>query len=623
LVPNHECTVFRLPNGTLKESGTAEFIDYASGRAWQLAVPASLAQPAPLPRSQTHGAEALDVHSNVFGNLPQLPPSYVERPALQRTLLERLRDRNHPIVTLHGHGGVGKTLLAIRAAHELAQETHWTFDFIVWFSARDIDLRNSGPCVVQPAVVNLETVSHAYARLFHAGDSPEAFASVLQSSAEHTDRGILFVFDNFESLESPRSLHSFLDTHTHLPNKVLITSRERAFKADYPIEVAGMEFEEASALIRASARELDVDALFTDQVIRSVYDYCEGHAYVMRLIVGEAAKEGKYVPPQHVLPRRFDIVASVFERSFGKLSEAGRHLFLTVANWRSAVSELALLVVLGQRGLDVESGIDECRRLSLVAEREMEDGSYCYYAPQLARVFAKKKLDGEPDRLIMLEDLGILRQFGVLGLPASDGQVPEEQVSRFVQWCAREAQARPESAEKIDHLLTYLAELCPTAWFNVAQFRMDRGASREMVEYALRRACEENPFRKDAWLLRADYAKQLGDEGTRVSSLVSAVEADPGDVELVREAALQLCRYVDRRTAEIPEGLRGVYLASLREHMVRVASKLDATGLSRLSWLFLLEGNSDTALKYARDGNAKDPNNEYCIKLLERLEPHS
>ena len=59
-----------------------------------------------------------------------------------------------------------------------------------------------------------------------------------------------------------------------------------------------------------------------------------------RVVVGEMAKDGRYTPPALVMGRRQDIVDAVFERSFNKLSEAGRYVFLLVANWKSHVPEV-------------------------------------------------------------------------------------------------------------------------------------------------------------------------------------------------------------------------------------------------------------------------------------------
>jgi hypothetical protein len=140
------------------------------------------------------------------------------------------------------------------------------------------------------------------------------------------------------------------------------------------------------------------------------------------------------------------------------------------------------------------------------------------------------------------------------------------------------------------------------------------------VEYAFRRAVEEMPFEKEVWLERAKYARVVNDETMRITSLVSAVDADPADVTLVSEVAFQLCKYINDRKADIPRARRGIYLASVRSHMQRLADQLDATGLSRLAWLFLLEDDKDNAWQYASLGYAKDESNEYCENIIYKLE---
>jgi hypothetical protein len=50
-----------------------------------------------------------------------------------------------------------------------------------------------------------------------------------------------------------------------------------------------------------------------------------------------------------------------------------------------------------------------------------------------------------------------------------------------------------------------------------------------------------------------------------------------------------------------------------------LAGRLDATGFSRLAWLFLLEGNQEDAWKYANMGLAKDATNSHCLRIVERL----
>jgi hypothetical protein len=410
-----------------------------------------------------------------------------------------------------------------------------------------------------------------------------------------------------------------LDTYTHIPNKVLITSRERAFKADYPIEVKGMEKPEALEMLKSLAQELGIEPLITVDIAGSIYEFTKGHAYVMRVVLGEIAKEKRYLPPSLIVSSRVDVVNAVFERSFLKLTDDGRFIFLVAANWKSRIPELALLVVLGQRGIDVEAGIEECRRLSLIAFGELEDGQPCYSAPQLARFFGRKKLDGDPDRLVIQEDIEMLRRFGV----ASENggrETQESLIVKFVEWCRTEAEtADAPRIAKLDALLETLASLWPQGWLHLARFRQQSGADTVSIEAALRRAVEELPSDKEAWMTRAVLAQQTGNEAVRIASLVSAVEADPSDIDLLREVAFQLCRYVNEHRFEIPKARRGSYLASVRSHMEKIADRLDATGLSRLAWLFLLEGDEKNGRLYAEMGLKKHPGNEHCNRLLERL----
>src|SRR5207302_9933811 len=153
---------------------------------------------------------------NVFGNLPSVPHGYVHRAHLEEELKTRLLDRNHPIITVHGRGGVGKTSLALAVAHQLAEPKEPHFEYIIWFSARDVDLRPTGPSAVRPAVIDLDDVSKTYGALLDVPDTVEYFAQVLEGRHPVSSRGLLLVFDNFETMADVRELHQFLDTHTHL-----------------------------------------------------------------------------------------------------------------------------------------------------------------------------------------------------------------------------------------------------------------------------------------------------------------------------------------------------------------------------------------------------------------------
>jgi hypothetical protein len=618
LISDKECQHFSFPNGQFTNAGRSEFIDYASGHCATLDSSHYTTPPAPLPVSETHGSSTLEVRSNAFENLPTLPGRYVRRPNLERELEDRLRDKNHTIITLHGRGGVGKTWLALQLAGELSQCEPVPFDSIVWFSARDLDLHSSGPKRVKQDVVDLKAITRLWAKLFEKPASIEAFAEALQLPDALSGRGTLFVLDNFETLANTTEIHKFLDTHTRIPNKVLLTSRERAFKADFYITIEGMERREADELMTEAGRDLGVEGLLTETVKRSFFEYSDGHAYALRVLVGELAKEGRFVVPPQLIRRRDDVLDAVFQRSFNQLSDDGRRVFLSVARWRSAVSEIALLVVLGPRGIDVEAGLEECARASLLVETARIGDHRCFEAPQLARVFGKKKLTGDPDRLVIEEDLDLLRGFGDMELDNRQGRTFEDQVGRFIRW-AHSPEAVTDDSSRVENMLEVLASLWPDAWLALSEYRYERRYPREDVEYAARRAVEEMPFNKEAWLTKARFAREYRDDSAEVAALISAVDADPFDLELLSRTARVLARYISTHKTEIPQARRHVYLANVRDAMEHVSRRLDADGLSQLGWLFFLEGDIERARDYAESGCRSDPMNENCRKLLSRL----
>jgi hypothetical protein len=244
-------------------------------------------------------------------------------------------------------------------------------------------------------------------------------------------------------------------------------------------------------------------------------------------------------------------------------------------------------------------------------------------AAQLAvtRQFARKKLEGDPDRLVIQEDKEALIKFGVLLPTAVASKTTQDIVGRFVERCTSAYVDSDEvKRRRTDSVLESIAELWPSAWLGLARFSQRVSDSPDRIGHALRRAVEEKPYDKEVWLERAEFARRQKDGSTQVASMISAVEADPNDVELIRDAADVLCQYIDAHKFEIPLARRGVYLASVRSRMESLSAKLDATGLSRLAWLFFMEGDLAGAWKYANDGLSKDSTNSHCLKIVERLD---
>lgn len=219
---NADVLDFYLVNGGFR-GRQHELLSYITGSKVSGDGTPYLAPATELPPSGTHGVKTLEVQGKCFTNLPQAPSEYIARADLERELYQTLANDRHPVITLVGRGGIGKTSLALTVLHKLTQEEK--FIGIVWFSARDIDLLPQGPKIVRPDVLTTADIARELTLLFQPkemndkGFKPLAFLA--ETLTNSTVGPLLFVFDNFETVQNPAELYTWLDTYVRLPNKIL------------------------------------------------------------------------------------------------------------------------------------------------------------------------------------------------------------------------------------------------------------------------------------------------------------------------------------------------------------------------------------------------------------------
>lgn len=346
---------FFLANGGFTDK-RFEMLSYISGTVLHKDSAPYLVPPGPLPRSETEGLAELEVCGRSFTNLPPKPSAFVPRPALETELSARLRDPDrHPVLTLHGRGGMGKTSLALKVLNEVCAEG--TYEVVIWFSARDIDLVTNGAKQVKPKVFTAAEIAAEFIRLTDEGafktsgiaKQTDYFAQALSKSQFGPT---LYVFDNFETLRNPAELYTWIDTYIRPPNKVLITARHRDFKGDYPIEVLGMTEGEANELIDQHSTLLGIRHIIEDSYREELYRESGGHPYVIKVLLGEVAKAHRCIDIEKIVADRDDILTALFERTFAVLSPAAKRVFLTLCNWRSTIPQLALEAVMLRPGIE-------------------------------------------------------------------------------------------------------------------------------------------------------------------------------------------------------------------------------------------------------------------------------
>ena len=599
--------------------------------------------PGRLPESETEGRPRLDVVGNTFSNVPRILSGYIPRPGLQSQVTNELQtlDR-HRIVSLTGPGGIGKTTISIASITEIATQERPPYGAILWISARDVDLLDSGPKRVSPRAVTQLDIARAAVNLLEPSEAGERgfdpieyFQARLLDAPD--DDPTLFVFDNFETVENPSDVYNWLETHIRLPNKILITTRVRSFRGDYHIDIDGMTDDEAHELIEKHAAHLGVGSLLTTQYKRDLIEESGGHPYVIKILLGDVAREGTRVKPKRVMASSAELLRALFERTYIALSPGAQRLFLLLCSWRVSVPQIGVEAVVlrpESERFDVTRAFEELGQYSLI-ERVEGEGEEAFVTVSLAAAeFGKRKLGVSPWRRSVEEDLRLLREFGAGrrrgGDEAAFGVYPR--IENLVKSVAKEASEDGDALERALPILEYLAARVPRAYARLAQLVMEvdgsaeaGGRAKEYLERFVEYCGPEERY--GGWLRLANLCENVGDVHGEIRALCEAgisIGYDQNCLEYVVKRVNRRLWEMKRSGVLEVKSLRVTEVVEmLAEDMERRRNGLTSVNCSGVAWLHLniaAPQSTRKARSIANLGLAKEPNNEHCMRILERLQ---
>lgn len=589
-----------------------------------------------LPQSETHSLKKLDATGNCFSNLPPLPRDYIRRTDLEQRLLKQLQFENHPLITLTGSGGIGKTTLALHVIYELTTKLPSRFDVVLWFSARDIDLLREGPKQVRPDALSLSDFANAFVSLIEPVESDEKdFNRIDYFSQSLTSSPVgptLFVFDNFETVTNPKDVFLAIDTFIRAPNKALITTRVREFKGDYPLEVAGMNESESFSLLESTAAKLGIRSLIDENYMKNVYEESSGHPYVMKILLGEIAKAGRQSKPERIIANQDEILTALFERTFVKLSPAAVRIFLLLCNWRSVVPQIAVEVALlrsDEERIDVQKAIVELVQASFLEEiPSPEDNQIFLNVPLAAMVYGKKKIAAHPLKAAIEADTKFLYGFG----PGRKEDIRKGALPRIMQMMknlAQDISSGKGTLESFRPTLEFIARKVPETWMEIAKLYSEQ-SSIESMNYAkecIRRFIENrsnHPNVPWAWGELADYNRRTKDVDGEIHALVEMCKANKSDLKAISSAVNRVNGIMYEQKLQGPLSIeiaeRRTLIAQLAEIFNRWNSSFDGDDCSRLAWMYLNLGEEKLAIEVVKKGFLIDPNNSHCIRLMSKLD---
>jgi hypothetical protein len=599
--------------------------DKLAGDAADYSVP-----PGSLPSSETEGHGELLPRGNCFSNAPDSLDDYIPRPTLEKKLTDLLLDSRRPIVTLVGRGGIGKTSLSLAVIERLYEESR--FSAIVWMSARDVDLQLSGPKPVKPKVVSPDEMGRLYARLVLTQErlSEKGFNArvFFERQLEANDIGpCLYVFDNFETTQNPIEVFNWIDTFIRLPNKVLITTRLRDFKGDYPVDVGGMENVESRELIRRTAGALgiqsSVDADYVDELIK----VSDGHPYVIKILLGNVAITGKQLNIDKLIAGNDELLTALFERTYAALTPCAQRALLTLAAWNSSVPRVALEAVLMRSTAErqeVERGVESLIQYSMAELHTAPiDQQPFVRLPLVASSFGKKKLGVSPLKASVLSDVETLQMFG----PSRSDDLRlglRQKMERLISGIARRVEDGG-SFEDYSDIVEMICRAYPPGWLVLAKWHVESGddSSLQRAKSELTRFLEEGPSDADAaeaWRLMGAVCFRTNDRLGEVHAFIERAQIDSVPFFDVSGTANRLNSLLRENALSVDKDERRILAERLLGVLEARRSEADADDFSRMAWLALNIGQKARAKQFVELGLAGDSMNQHCLSLQERLQ---
>lgn len=621
LYSDPELTNFFLPNGNFRDK-TFETISYIDDQKQQFDTSSYLTPASKLPASITEGQDNLNVVSDCFSNVPKAPEEYIERKELEDELTSILLDKERfPVVTLKGRGGIGKTSLAIKVIHSISKGER--FEIIIWFSARDVDLFPEGPKQVQSKVLTKEDISDEYCRLVHPNKCIKDTLTVFSKAMSHSPFGpTLFVLDNFETITNPAEVFEWLNTYIRNPNKILITSRmSRNFKADYPIEVSGMNDAQCRELINHIANKYDISHLISPQYIEDLIQESNGHPYIIKIIMGEIARTRKTSKVERVIADKDQILNALFRRTFQTLSPAAKRVFLTLCSWNSLVPIVAIEAVLWRNDnekIDVEGAIDELQKSSFIELLE-ENNETFIQVPLAASLYGKTELSVYPEKIQIQDDRTLLMEFGASNPHSVKRGIAPRIESKFQKVAQRVK--TPEEFQKELPSLEYIASRYPKAWLYIANFYKDyndhEGAKRSLRE--LLKVTSLSVEKEKYWFEYANLCKKTNDWNGESMALLEIATIPNVPFCSISNCANRINNHFYRNPYDKQVDSKYSLFSKLASVMSKRITEGDATDYSRLAWLYLNIDDEINAKKYMEQGLNIDSCNSHCLKLQQRL----
>lgn len=325
----------------------------------------------------------------VFHNLPS--PDYddtgfIPRDSLQTDLRKKILGR-HPVITVLGDGGDGKTSITLQCLHDLASSNDHPFEGIVWVSAKSNRLGLREIERIEGAILDSMDVFRSVSSVF--GDDGLDPKERVQQLLE--DNKILLVIDNLETILD-ESIKKFAES---IPgeSKLIFTSRV-PLGSDLTVKVGPFSPGESLKLLRALAVSYNISSLqsLSNEKLTAYANRLFNKPLLLKWF---ALGVSSGASPDKIVANPGQALSFCLENVIGALSQNARRLAGILAAVPGAVSVAIITYVVEVSATETEASIAELLRFGLL-EQSDDRVDQTYRLRNFARSYISRQTNLKP-----------------------------------------------------------------------------------------------------------------------------------------------------------------------------------------------------------------------------------
>jgi LuxR family glucitol operon transcriptional activator len=286
----------------------------------------------------------------VVENLPDADfddTGYIGREQDRQNLLQLLVGA-HPVITVTGEGGIGKTALTVRCLYDLIDLESTPYEAVLFGSLKTNRLTPHGiQTIVDSASTEVEVLQPLLAQFAKIeADAPaeavfEGLIKLLSSFR------VLLVIDNIETIE----LDALRPLLVRIPqgSKIVLTSRIGLGEIEIRYPLGPLASKDAVRLFRSLARLFNMGELFKrdDEQIAAVCERLYSNPLLIRWFV-EGYSEGRSIPELLNSRRSMAVVLDFcFQNVYGRFTDLQRKILQTLVIVPGPLSEVQLALLSG------------------------------------------------------------------------------------------------------------------------------------------------------------------------------------------------------------------------------------------------------------------------------------